>query len=79
MAQQFLSSLDDLWNRGEQKGRIEGRTAMLREQLEVKFGALPAWVDERLRSATDEQIRDFARRILTEKSLEATLATTERS
>ena len=75
MAQQFLSSLDDLWNRGEQRGR----SAMLREQLEVKFGALPAWVDERLRSATDEQIRDFAKRILTEKSLEATLATTERA
>ncbi|MGE0323412.1 MAG: hypothetical protein AB7K71_06240 [Polyangiaceae bacterium] len=89
MAQQFLSSLDDLWNRGEQKGRTEGRAegrtegraegrgGLLREQLQLKFGDLPAWVEKRLHDATDEQIGVFARRILSETTLEATLATEE--
>lgn len=81
MAQQFLSSLDDLWNRGEQKGRAEGRAegrgGLLREQLQLKFGDLPAWVEKRLHDATDEQIGVFARRILSETTLEATLATEE--
>ncbi|MEZ4370515.1 MAG: hypothetical protein R3B07_06805 [Polyangiaceae bacterium] len=82
MAEQFVSSLDDLWNRGEKtglarglaQGRAEGRAEMLRDQLELKFGPLPEWVEDRLKTASAERLALYAKRVLTETSLEATLA-----
>jgi predicted transposase YdaD len=56
---------------GRQEGRHEGVEGMLRKQIELKFGELPAWVDERLKQASDEQLDTWVARILTADSLDA--------
>lgn len=58
---------------GMEKGRHNGIEGMLRKQITRKFGVLPAWADERLRSATDNQLDAWVDRILDEDSLDELL------
>ncbi|MFC2992174.1 hypothetical protein [Halomonas tibetensis] len=53
-----------------QKGRHEGVEGTLRKQIELKFSELPAWVDERLKQASDEQLDTWVARILTANTLD---------
>ena len=46
---------------------------MLRGQLEMKFGSLPKWVDERLEAATSVQVERWSKKILTADTLEGVL------
>jgi hypothetical protein len=39
-------------------------------QLAFKFGDIPSWVDEKLASASDEQLGDWGTQMLTANSLE---------
>jgi hypothetical protein len=55
---------------GRQEGRLEGFAGLLRMQLAFKFGDLPSWVDEKLASATDEQLGEWGTQMLTANSLE---------
>ncbi|WP_416137193.1 hypothetical protein ACM26W_11830 [Halomonas sp. HK25] len=59
---------------GMQQGRHEGVEGTLRKQIELKFGDLPAWADERLKQASDEQLDAWVARILTADSLDALFA-----
>ncbi len=59
---------------GREEGRHEGVEGMLRKQIELKFGELPAWADERLKQASDEQLDNWVARILTADSLDALFA-----
>jgi len=56
-----------------QKWWQEGREGTLRKQITLKFGELPAWADERLTQASDEQLDVLVTRILTADSLEGLL------
>ncbi|CAM3613355.1 hypothetical protein [Halomonas lysinitropha] len=56
---------------GRQEGRHEGVEGTLRKQIEMKFGELPAWADEQLAQASDEQLDAWVARILTADSLDA--------
>ena len=58
---------------GEQKGEHKGIQGTLRKLITLKFGELPAWADERLTQASDEQLDVWVARILTADSLEALL------
>ena len=51
----------------------EGKAAVLREQMETKFGPLPKWAIDRLAHATPAQLGRWTKRILTAASLEAVL------
>jgi hypothetical protein len=60
-----------LEEQGRQKGREEGRVAMLRTLLVHKFQALDAAAEARLRAATPEALDRYARHVLTVDSLAA--------
>ena len=49
---------------GKQEGRQEGRRDLLLDQLNEKFGALPAWASTRVHAASSEQLELWARRLL---------------
>ncbi|MGF1547791.1 MAG: hypothetical protein ACFCUG_10730, partial [Thiotrichales bacterium] len=48
---------------------------ILRKQISLKFGDLPAWGDQALTQATQAQLEDWSTAILTAESLEALLGT----
>jgi predicted transposase YdaD len=53
---------------GEQKGRSEGRKEaalnILRRQIDKRFGALPAWVEERLAAKSPSELEELSVRVL---------------
>jgi hypothetical protein len=57
-----------------QEGRNEGRVAILLEQLQARFGAVPAEVRARVRAADEATLSRWAVRILTASSIDAALA-----
>lgn len=52
------------FERGREEGREEGQLTVLRRQIERKFGRVPRWAENRLKSATLAQIDDWSLRIL---------------
>ncbi|WP_163560293.1 DUF4351 domain-containing protein [Halomonas sp. NO4] len=61
--------------KGRQEGRQEGEARLLAKQMSLKFGDLPAWAQDRIETASTEQLEAWAERILTADSLEALLDT----
>jgi len=59
---------------GEQRGHHKGIEGALRKLITLKFGELPAWADERLTQASDEQLDVWVARILTADRLEGLLS-----
>jgi hypothetical protein len=55
------------------EGRVQGKSEMLRDQLEIKFGSLPKWAGDRLASATPAQLERWAKKVLTGSTLETVL------
>jgi len=51
----------------------DDRAKILRGQLEVKFGRLPKWIDERLESAKSTQIERWLMKFATADTLEGVL------
>jgi hypothetical protein len=52
------------------QGRQEGRQAMLRRQLEKRFGPMPQWVEKRLASLNIDDLDEVAIRVLDASSFE---------
>ena len=52
------------------KGLLEGESAMVRRQIQKRFGALPAWAEERLAKMTAPEIEELGERVLDAGSLE---------
>jgi len=63
---QFAEGLEQ----GKLEGKLEGEATLLQRQLERRFGALPAWVIERLQQANGEQLEIWSLRILETHELE---------
>ncbi|MBL8240116.1 MAG: DUF4351 domain-containing protein, partial [Bryobacterales bacterium] len=59
--------------KGHSEGKQEGRQDILREQLTDRFGTLPAWALQRLKSASADDLSAWAKRILHSTTLEDTL------
>ena len=58
---------------GMQQGMQQGVESMLRKQIRMKYGAIPAWADQQLAEASDTQLDKWVERILVSDSLEALL------
>ena len=58
---------------GRAEGRAEGKAELLSKQMQLKFGALPADVAERVRTASSEELDRWAERILAAASIEDVL------
>lgn len=67
----------DYYNRGRQEGRQEGvhegEIAVLRRQIEKRFGEMPEWAQQRLASRTAEQLEQLSVRLLDAGTLEELL------
>ena len=61
------------------EGRVEGESRLLKRQLERRFGLLPEWASERLRSAKEEELEAWSEAVLTAPTLEAVFGKTEPS
>lgn len=59
---------------GREEGRLEGESRVLARLLARRFGALPAWVEDRLSSASEAELEAWADAVLEADSLEAVLA-----
>ncbi|MGN7613822.1 DUF4351 domain-containing protein [Magnetococcales bacterium HHB-1] len=66
--------LRDLFVSGEQKGRVEGKvegkTELLQRLLHKKFGNVPAWADEKLKTADAKNLEVWGDRILDASSID---------
>jgi len=60
--------------RGEQKGRQQGETAVLLRQLERRFGILPDWARDRVLAADSAMLEQWSLRVLDAAKLEEVLA-----
>lgn len=58
---------------GLQQGMHQGVESMLRKQIRMKYGAIPAWAEQQLAEASDAQLDEWVERILVSDSLEALL------
>jgi hypothetical protein len=59
--------------KGRSEGRQEGVHELLVDLLTGKFGELPEWAEVRLRSASQEELRAWAKRAIRANTLEETL------
>lgn len=55
---------------GRQQGLQEGHLRLLRQQIERKFGALPAWAEQRLAQYSGDALQDIGLRMLDAATLE---------
>ena len=58
-----------------EEGQIEGERALVRRQLERRFGALPAWVEEHIATADTTALEQLGLRLLDATSLEEVFRT----
>jgi predicted transposase YdaD len=65
--------LKEVFEEGEQKGELKGESTLLRRQLERKFGALPAWAEEKIGVADVESLERWGLQLLEAGSLEEAL------
>ena len=55
---------------GRQEGRHEGQLMLLRRQIEQRFGALPAWAEQKLGECSTQDLEAIALRVLNAASLD---------
>ena len=73
---QYITSIERIGiAKGITQGITKGESRILRRQLELRFGALPAWVTEKLSSATERDLEMWSEAVLTASSLEAVFNT----
>ena len=51
-----ISFINEAKCQGREEGRLVGESRLLRKMIQVKFGAIPPWVDDLIRSADSKQI-----------------------
>jgi hypothetical protein len=71
LQEEFKKFKERIHDEGHTEGRLKGAAAVLRRQLEIRFGALPEDVSARLQAATQEQIDKWSERFVTADSLAA--------
>jgi len=55
---------------GIEQGVVQGEQKLISRQLTKKFGSLPVWVNEKLLSASPEQLDIYGDRLLDAETLE---------
>jgi len=59
---------------GRQEGRREGIVSLLLTQLAQRFGQVPDWASQKLKSAPPESLESWGRRVFEARSLEEIFA-----
>ncbi|MBF0561424.1 MAG: Rpn family recombination-promoting nuclease/putative transposase [Alphaproteobacteria bacterium] len=65
----MMLDVDEARRLGEEKGRTEGKAEMLLRQLPMRFGSVPPEIEERVRTATSDQLNEWSVRMMTAHSL----------
>jgi len=73
LGREFKRGLQEGREEGRQEGRHEGEVAVLRRQLERRFGVLPDWAEQILAKCSEESLSEVAVRVLDARSLEELL------
>ncbi len=69
-----MSTLAEKWiEEGEKKGRTEGYRALVRRQIELKFGILDGWSVTRIDAADDAALERYSERVHTATSVDGVL------
>jgi hypothetical protein len=55
------------------KGLQEGELAILRRQIEKRFGPLPGWASQKLAALPASELEDLSERVLDAKSIDELL------
>jgi hypothetical protein len=66
--------LGPVFKNGLLEGRQEGEPAILRRQIEKRFGALPGWASDRLAALQASELEDLSERVLDAQSVEELLS-----
>ena len=66
----YLKGLAEGEQKGEQKGRHAGEVAILRRQIEKRFGRMPARAVKRLASRSTAELEELSERVLDAASLD---------
>ena len=70
LAERFKQWEREVKTEGRLEGRLEGEALVLQRQLTRRFGSLPEWAQQRLRSASSEELETWADRVLDATRLE---------
>lgn len=62
---------------GRQEGRLEGRADIVRRQLTLRFGSLPADAAARVSAASADELDAIGERLLTAQTLDEALPSTK--
>ncbi len=65
---QYVTSVERI---GLARGHVEGKSSLLEKQLEYRFGLLPEWATEQLKSAKEKELEAWGTAIFTAQTLEA--------
>jgi hypothetical protein len=69
----FIEAEQKGLQKGRQEGRQEGELAVLRRQIEKRFGALPRWAGDKLAALPASELEDLSERVLDAKNVEELL------
>jgi hypothetical protein len=58
------------FKRGLHEGELIGELAILRRQVEKRFGPIPAWAEQRLSAGSKDELEDLSVRILDAPTIE---------
>lgn len=68
------SLLEDAEKRGEARGEVKGEAKLLQRMIHKRYQEFPAWAQDKLNAATQEQLEAWADGIFTAESLEELLS-----
>ena len=65
-----MTTADLLRAEGEARGEARGRAATLLDQLDIKFGHVPADIEQRVHTASTSGLETWTRRIIIANTLD---------
>ncbi len=73
LGREYKRGLEEGRQEGRDEGRHEGELAMLRRQIEKRFGPIPPWAEQHLTTRSAAEIEDLGVRLLNAGSLDELL------
>lgn len=70
----LADNLENWAKRERQEGGMTKLESTLRKQVTLKFGDMPAWADQRLADASEDELDEWAVRVMTVGTLEVMFA-----
>ncbi|MGD0960538.1 MAG: cytosolic protein, partial [Methylomonas sp.] len=62
-------AMEEGMEKGREEGRLEGEIILLKKLMVRRFGELPAWAEEKLTAASEQDVERWVEEVLTAPSL----------